>query len=205
MDEEVDESHLTVGKVNCISIAEHCYFDSKCLLFVSLLEELRHDSLRPNLRHFKWPRWITNIGSMNQCLQEALLILTLKVSVSFTHFFERFKITLYGGMFRHIGTQYIFDYLFSWFWFLLICELWKDVAVMLLILKQKEETSCMMVLKNWLVIVKNCKFWSTFDLKGIVVTRMIHIMCSSRQESYKDIEVIHVTNFVDSVFSDDHV
>lgn len=62
-----------------------------------------------------------------------------------------------------------------------------------------------MVLKNWLVIVENCKFWPTFDLKGIVVSGMIHIMCSSRQESYKDIEVIHVANFVDTVFSDDHV
>lgn len=135
MDEEVDESHLTVGKVNCISIAEHCYLDSKCLFFVSLLEELRHDSLRPKLRHFKWPRWIADIGSMNQCLQETLLILTFKVSVSFTHFFVWFKIILYGGMLRHIGTQNIFDNLFSWFWFLLICELWKDIAVMLLILK----------------------------------------------------------------------
>jgi len=98
VNDKIDEAFLTAGKVNLISITEHGHFDTKGFLFVSLLEEFRYYSVRPEVGDIKWTSGVTDISCVNQSFYQVQFILVLEVSFFFVQVFPGFEFRLNGSV-----------------------------------------------------------------------------------------------------------
>ena len=81
-----------------MSITQHGDFKAKGSLLVTLLEELFHNFLCPYFGYVIRSRGVTNIGCVNEGLQNIRLILRIHLLLVIGNVLQTLEFTLEGGM-----------------------------------------------------------------------------------------------------------
>jgi hypothetical protein len=79
-------------------------------------------------------------------------------------------------MLGHVGVQDVIGYILAHATVLLRCELRQDIAV--LVFYHEEKGGRMMILEDCEIIVKGSQLRVSLRLKYVVVSGVIHVMCS---------------------------
>jgi hypothetical protein len=70
----------------------------------------------------------------------------------------------------------------------------EDIAIGKNIVKQEEQARGMMIFQNSIVIVKQSQFAFALGFENVVVSRMVHVMSSTREHTNEYIQRRHLAN-----------